>query len=151
MCIFSSDIPRGKLCLGELDVAAQRIVDSTGAPDFSGGRPDRIDLAAENELLDLLLDLVIEFVAIVPEKFNSVVFVGIVRSGENDAGVRAQRTGDVSHARRWQRSDQQHIHAQRSDAGDERVLEHVTGEPGVFAEHDLRPGAARDVRADSVS
>src|SRR5437868_3953800 len=127
-----------KTLLGKLDVAAQRVVNSRGTPDFSGGGPNRIDFSAENELLDLLFYLIIQFVAIVPEKFNSVVSIGIVRSREDDTGVRAQRTGDISDARGWQWADHQHIHSQRSNAGDECVLEHVTGEPGIFAEHNLR-------------
>ena len=82
-----------------------------GAPDFARGRPNRIDLAGENELLDLLFDLVVELVAIVPEKFDAIVLVGIVRGGENDAGIGAKRARDVGDARRRQRSDQQDIHA----------------------------------------
>ena len=91
----------------ELDITAQRIVDPAGPPDFSRRRPDGIDLAAENEILDLLLDLVVELVAVVPEKLDAVIFVRIVRRGEDDAGIGAQGTGDVSHAGRRQRTDQQ--------------------------------------------
>ena len=97
----------------------------------------------ENQLLDLLLDLIVELVAVVPEKFDAVVFVRIVRGGKHDARIRAERARDIGDAWRRQRPDQQHIHAERGNAGDERVLQHVTGEPRVFAEHDFRPGAGR--------
>ena len=113
-------------------------------PIFPGGRANRIDLAGENELLDFLFDLIVEFVAVVPEKFDAVVFVGIVRGGENDAGIGAERARDVSDARRGQRPDDENIDTERSDAGDERVLEHVTGKARVFAENDLRPRAFRN-------
>ena len=99
---------------------------------------DRFDLAAEDEMLDSVLDLVVELVAIVPEKFDAVVLVGIVRSGEDDAGVGPQRARDVGHPGRRQRPDEQHIHAERNDPGGERVFQHVAGEPRVLADHDLR-------------
>jgi hypothetical protein len=67
-----------KTLLGKFYVTAKRVVNSGGAPDFPRGRADRIDLAAENELLDLLLNLIIELIAIVAEKFNAVVSVRIM-------------------------------------------------------------------------
>jgi len=60
------------------------------------------------------------------------------------AGVRAQAARDVGDAGRGQRADEQHVHTHRKDAGGERVLEHVTGEARVLAEHDLVPGPPRD-------
>src|SRR5207245_5524058 len=104
------NFPR-KTRLCEFDIAAQRVLNSRGASNFTGRRPDFIDLTGKNELLDLFFDLVIKFVAVVPEKFDAVVFVRIVRSRKNNAGVRAQRSGNVSHARRWQRTDDTNIEA----------------------------------------
>src|ERR1700730_4089519 len=114
--------PTRKARLGKFDIAAKRVVDARGAPDFSGGWANRINLAGENELLDFLFDLIVELVAVVPEKFDAVVFVGIMGGGKNDAGIGPERAGDVSHARRRQRPDDENIDAERSDAGDERVL-----------------------------
>ena len=91
----------------------------------------------------MLLDLVVELVAVVPEKFDAVIFVRIVRRGENNAGIGAKRARDVSDPGRRQRTDQQDVDAERRDAGDERVLQHVTRKPRVFAEDDLRPRARR--------
>src|SRR5437016_933658 len=79
-----------KTLLGKLDVTAKSVVNSGGAADFARGRADRIDFAAENELLNLLLDLIIELIAVMAEKFNAVVGVRIMRSGENDPGIGAQ-------------------------------------------------------------
>ena len=92
----------------------------------------------------MCFDLIVEFVAIVPEKFDAVVFVRIVRSGKNNAGIGPKRAGDISHARRWQRTDDENIDSKRSDSRDERVLKHVAGETSVFAEHDLRTRAFRE-------
>ena len=67
-----------KARLGKFDIATKRVIDARGTSDFSSSRPDGIDFASENELLDLLLHLIVELVAIVPEKFNAVIFVGIM-------------------------------------------------------------------------
>jgi hypothetical protein len=79
-----------------------------------------------------------------PEKFDAVVFVGIMGGGKDDAGIGAERAGDVSHTRRRQWPDDENIDAERCDAGDERVLEHVTREPRIFAKHDFRARALGD-------
>src|SRR5207247_11046831 len=43
-----------KTCFGEFHVPPERVIDSSRASDFVGNRPDGIDLAAENELLNFL-------------------------------------------------------------------------------------------------
>ena len=89
------------------------------------------------------LNFIVELVAVVLEKFDPVVLVGIVRGGENNASVGAERTRDVGHAWGRERADQEDIHAQRRDPGDERILQHVAGEAGVFPQHDFRPQSWR--------
>jgi len=71
--------PARETLFGELNITSKRVIDARGSTDFPRRRADRIDFARKHELLDLLLDLVIELVAIVPEKFDAIVFVGIVR------------------------------------------------------------------------
>ena len=97
--------------LGKLDVAAQRVVNAHGLADFLGDRPDVFDVAAEHEIFDFKLDLVVEFVAVGAEKLDAVVGVGIVGSGDDDAGVGAQAAGHIRHAGGGQRADEQHVHA----------------------------------------
>src|SRR5439155_3972570 len=58
-----------KTCFGEFHVPPERVIDSRRAPDFVRSGPDGIDLAAENELLNFLLDLIVQLVAVVPKKF----------------------------------------------------------------------------------
>ncbi|MGC3991561.1 MAG: hypothetical protein QM796_18105 [Chthoniobacteraceae bacterium] len=91
--------PRGKLGLGKFHVAPERVVDALGLADIAGGRADRINLAAEDQMLDPALDLVVELVAVAAEELDTVVLVGIVRGAEHDARIRAERAGDVGHAR----------------------------------------------------
>ncbi len=124
--------------LGEFDVAAQGIVDALRAADLAGRRPDVFDLAAENEVFDLPLDPVVQLVAVVAEKLDPVVLVGVMRSGQHDPGVAAQRTGDVRHAGRRQGAELEHVHAQGHQSGRERVFEHVAALAGVLAQGDGR-------------
>ena len=88
------------------------------------------------------LDGVIEFVAVVAEKFQAVVVVRIVRGGDDDAGIGAETVGDACHAGRGQRADKEDIDAHREDAAGEGVLKHIAGEAGVFADDDLMAVAA---------
>jgi hypothetical protein len=103
-----------------------------------GSRPNGIDLAGENELLNFFLDLIVQFIAVVSEKFNAIVLIWIVRSGKDDAGVRPQRSRDVSHTGGGQRSNNENIYSERSDSRHQRVLQHVPGKTRVLAEHDFR-------------
>src|SRR3984893_796583 len=142
-----------KTSLGELDVAAKRVVNALGAPNFLSGRTHRINFTGKNKLLDFFFDLIVKLVAVVPEKLDAVVFVGVVRSGKDDASIGAERARNIGNARCGQWADDQNIDTERSDSGNERVLEHVTREARVLAEHDLwsRPlgaGARIQLRED---
>src|SRR5204863_4911579 len=85
-----------KTLLGKFYVTAKRVVNSGGAPDFPRRRADRIDLAAENELFDLLHNLVLELIAIMADKLNAAVGIRIMLSGEDDSRIGAQGVGGIS-------------------------------------------------------
>src|SRR5439155_10296848 len=123
-------------CLREFDIAAKRVVNARGASNLARRRTHVVDLTGKNQVLDLRFDLVVEFVAVVPKKFDAVVFVRVVRSGKNDPGIGAQRACNICHAGSWQRTNDEDINSERSDSGNQRVLEHVTRKPSVFAEDD---------------
>ena len=90
------------------------------------------------------------------EELDAVVLKGIVRGGDDHAGVGAQAAREKGDTRRRHRPDQQHVDTHRADARGERALEHVAGEARVLADDDLvlaagaphqhvataRPGAA---------
>src|SRR5262249_11640321 len=118
--------------LSEFNVASQCVIDTGGTSNFPCGWPNVVDFTRENEVLDLRFNLVIEFVAVMSEKFDTVVFVRIVGSREHDAGIGAQRARDVSDARRWQRPDDKNVDTERRDPGDKRILEHVTGKSRIL-------------------
>ena len=142
----------GERSLCELDVTAQRVVNADGFADLRGGGADALDVAAEDEAFDPRLDGFGQLEAVRAEELDAVIIVGIVRGGDDDAGVRAQRARGVSDARGGQRADEEHVHAHAEDAGAEGVLEHVAGEAGVLADDDAvlaaRAGLGLEVLED---
>jgi hypothetical protein len=123
-------------------IPAKGIINSDGLADGFRGRSDGLDVAAEDELFDLVFNWIVEFVAVGPEKLDAVVRVRIVRSGDDDASVGAETAGHVSDtgSRKW--ADEEDIDAHREDAGRDGILKHVAGKPGILADNDLVLSAA---------
>ena len=82
-----------------------------------------------------MLDLVGELVAVRPEQLDAVVVERIVRGRDHDAEIGAHRARQHGDRRRRHRAEQQHVHADRGEAGDQRGLDHVAGQPRVLADH----------------
>ena len=93
-------------------------------------------LFGENYLFDLHFDLVRQFEAVGGEDFDPVVGGGIVAGGDHDAAGGAHRFGEVGHRGGRHRTDREDIHPHAEKAAGDGVLQHVAGDPGVFAEHD---------------
>ena len=70
------------------------------------------------------------------EQFDAVVLEEVVRGGDHHAEIAAHRTRQHRHRRRRHRPQQQHVHADRGEAGDQRIFDHVAGKPGVLADDD---------------
>ncbi len=84
----------------------------------------------------LRLDLVRQLEPVGPEQLDAVVLVKVVGGGDHHAEVAAHRPGQHRHRRRRRRAEQQHVHADRGEAGDHRVFDHVAGKAGVLADDD---------------
>ena len=121
--------------LGEFDVAVMDAVDAAGAPETGALRQFLVEAFVE-QLLDLHLDVVGEFEALRAEQLDAVVLEQIMRSGNHHAEIGAHRFGQHRHRRRRDRAEQQHVHADRGEAGHHRVFDHVAGKPRVLADHD---------------
>ena len=125
--------------LGEDVVAADGIVDAEGLPDLGSGRAERVDRVREDEPLDLRLELVGELEPGRAEELDAVVLEGIVRRGDDDPGVGAERAGEERDARGGERPDQEHVDSHGADARGHGGLEHVAREARVLADQDLVP------------
>ena len=91
---------------------------------------------------DLELGGVVELAAVGAEQLEAVVVVRVVRGGDHDAEVGAQAARHHRHARRRQRAEQAHVHADGGEAGHKRGLQHVAGQARVLADHDEVPAIA---------
>ena len=92
---------------------------------------------AEDEGFDLRLCRVGQFVALAVEDLDAVVLIGIVRSGDDDAGVRPALDRQVCHRGRGDHTQRHHIAAHGADAGDQRGFQHIRGNAGVLSQGDL--------------
>ena len=134
--------PLGNDDFDELDVAPGRIVDALGAAELGGGRERLGEVVALHAPLDLQLDRVGELVAVRPEQLDAVVLVRIVRGRDHDPEIAAHHARQHRDRRRRQRPQQHHVHAHGQEAGGERGLQHVAGEPRVLADDDAMPVVA---------
>ena len=77
------------------------------------------------------------------EELDAVVVVRIVRGGDHDAAIGAQRARQVRDGRRRHRAHQLHVDAGGDQPGFQRGLEHVVGDARVLADdhHRLAPFA----------
>ena len=91
---------------------------------------------AVDQLLDLELDLVGKLEPVGAEQLDAVVLIGIVRGRDHDAEIAAHGARQHGDRGRRHRAEQQDIHADRGEAGHERVFDHVAGEPRVLADDD---------------
>ncbi len=132
--ILEGDAARQR-ALGEFDVAVLHAVDAAGAAEILGVGELLRNVGIEQRL-DLELDLVAELEAVRPEDLDAVVVERIVRGGDHDAEVGAHRVRQHGDARRRNRAGQEHVHTDRGEAGDQRVLDHVAGQPRVLADED---------------
>ena len=141
----------GKRALGEFDVAVMHAVDALGAAEIGAlGQP--LGNIAVDQLLDLMLELVGELVAVRAEQLDAVVVVRIVRGGDHHAEIGAHRAREHGDGRRRHRAEQQHIHADRGEARDQRGLDHIAGETGVLADdHAMAMLAAPERRSGRLA
>ena len=120
--------------LGVFDVAGLHVVDAPGAAEVGRAGEHRGDFAV-HQRLDPRLDFVRELIAVRPKELDAVVLVRVVRGRDHHAEIAAHRARQ--HRDRWRRhgAQQQHVDAHRSEAGDQRIFDHVAREPGVLADH----------------
>ena len=68
----------GKGGLSVFDITPQRVIDAHRLANRVGGRTNVLNLAAEDQILDVLFDAFGQLVTVGPEEFDAVIVVGIV-------------------------------------------------------------------------
>ena len=121
--------------LGEFDVTVVHAVDALGAAELGAFRQALGQFGVDHRL-DLVFDLVGKLVAVGAEQLDAVIVIGVVRGRDHDAEIGAHRARQHGDGGRRHRAEQQHVHADRGEAGDQRRLDHIAGQPRILADHD---------------
>ena len=135
--------PLMKGLLDELDVAAFGVINAKCLSNFRGGRPQGVNALGKDEFLDLPLLFIRQLQSVSGEKLDAVVLIGIVRSGDHHAGVRAQTARKERDGRCRQRPHQQYVHAHGTDAGRQCGLNHIARQACILADHNAVASGTR--------
>ena len=121
-----------KRTLAEFNIAPGRIGNASRPAEF------RRSHASDRSLLDAGLDLrlqgVVEFRSLRREELDPVIVIGVMRRRNDDPGLQAQGTGQVSHRRCRHRPDQTDIDPGRRKPRLKRRLQHIAGNPRIFTD-----------------
>ena len=88
-----------------------------------------------DQRFDLVLDRVGKFVTVRSKQLDAIIVIGVMRCRDHDAEIGAHRARQHGDGWRRHRAEQQHIHADRGEAGDQRGFDHIAGQPRVLADH----------------
>jgi hypothetical protein len=83
---------------GKFHVATEGIIDAKRLADLGRRRANILDLAAENDVFDPLLDVIVELIAIVAEELNAIILIRVVLGRKDDACIGAERAGNVGNS-----------------------------------------------------
>ena len=124
-------------------------IDALGPADFlSFGKLPRQILV--EQVLDLRFDVIGELVAIRAEKLDTVILERIVRGRNHHADIAAQRARQHGNRRCRNRAEQEHVQSRRGKAGHEGVLQHISRQARVLADHHpMTMGAVTENRSCS--
>ena len=100
-------------------------------------RHARDGLVVVDQVLNLCFDGVGQLVAVACKNLDAVVFVGVVACGNDDACVSLVLDGQVCDRGRRDNAEQLNVRADRADACDQRVLQHIRRDTGILADQQL--------------
>ncbi len=123
-----------KRTLGKLDVAVDHAVDAFGLADTVGLAKVTAGVAVHLGF-DFGFHFVGKLVSVRAEKLDSVVLVRVMRGGNHDAEVCAQGPHEHGDRRRRNRPELHDIHADGSEAGNQRGLDGIAGKPRIFPDY----------------
>ena len=85
----------GKVFFQVNDVATLSVIDATRPADFGRIRARKVlDLTALDDFLHVSFGFVGQFETVAREDFDTIVFMGVVRCGDDYAGIGAHAAGD---------------------------------------------------------
>ena len=126
-----------------VDIVLDHLLAHVGdlADGFRRGGRRRSDLA-KGVILDAFLQSVGQLHALAAEHLDAVEFRRVVRGGDHDAGVGLVFADEVSHRRRGDEAEHDHVRAHGAQARGAGHGEHIRGHAAVHAHDEHRAAAA---------
>ena len=100
-------------------------------------------VGAQDERLELVLQVVVELEAARVQHLEAVVLGRVVRGRDHDPGPEAARAGEEGQGRRRDHAHRVHVHAHAGGTGRDRRDEHVARAARVLPDHQRAAGSAR--------
>ena len=122
----------GQRAFHRVDIAAARVFDAPGAPDFGAGG-QRLVLPQHG--FDRQFILVRQLEAVRAEQLDAIVLIGIVAGRDHHAHVSPQFPRQQGHGGSRHGAEQDHVHAHAGKARNHGVFQHIAGKPRVLADH----------------
>ncbi len=111
---------------------------ATGGIDDTGGFTQLSRIHAGDRFFHLgfygLFNRIRQFGAVDREKFDPVVIVRVVRSGDNDPGFRTESTRQISNGRCWHWASERGRKTRGSQARFQRRFQHIAGNTRIFTD-----------------
>ena len=95
--------------------------------------------AVQDDILNFFLQLVGELEALPVKDLNAIVLKGVVRSGDDDAGVGLLIQRHPGHRRRRDGSQIQHVGPGGAQPPNQRPFQQVAGDARILADGEQRP------------
>ena len=120
---------------GGFDIAAGGVHQARGAAETVRGGEAGGEIGL-HQGFDLKLGFIRELRTVRAEQLDAVILIRVVRGGDDDAEVQAQRAGEHGDGRSRQGAGQGDVHAGADEAGGQGRFQHIAGEPRVLADDD---------------
>ena len=139
----------GKRGFHRVDVTAAGIIDPAGPSDLRRGRQRQVLF---QHGLDRGLVGIGKLEAVRAEQLDAVILIGVVAGRNHHADVGAQLAGKQGDGRGGHGTQQDHVHADAGEPGDQSVFEHIAREAGILADHDpVFVAATQEARARGLA
>ena len=125
--------PDGARLAHMAQIAVRRIlgVDDATEPGADRAQPG----SGRDQVFDLVLGVVVQFVAAGPEDLDAVVGHRVVRRRDHDPEVGVVGAGQVRHRRGREHPDPQRVDTLTGQAGDDSGLEHLAAGTRIATDH----------------
>ena len=93
---------------------------------------------AQQQCFHACFRFVRQFIAAAVEHFDAIVLIWVVGCGNHNACVCLALYREVCYRRRWNNTQRNHVSSYRTNPSNQRRLQHIRGNAGIFPNSNLR-------------